>query len=158
MYVLCFCFCYPARPDDRFVTDQHPRGFARLIDGMTRASVPPGDPRVVFGARVTRVAYGGAHGHGCEVAAADGRGWRARHEVFSTLPLGVLQRDHVALKRQHQKLKQRLRERERGAGDGAAAPVVGTGSERAGRLERVSLSGHLSSESFRDAVSARVGM
>lgn len=70
----------------------------------------------------------------------------------------ALQRDHVALKRQHQKLKQRLRERERGAGDGAAAPVVGTGSERAGRLERVSLSGHLSSESFRDAVSARVGM
>jgi len=71
----------------------------------------------------------------------------------------ALQRDHVALKRQHQKLKQRLRERERGAGDGAAAPVVGNaGSERAGRLERVSLSGHLSSDSFRDAVSARVGM
>ena len=33
----------------------------------------------------------------------------------------ALQRDHVALKRQHHKLKQRLHERERGAGDGAAA-------------------------------------
>ena len=43
----------------------------------------------------------------------------------------ALQRDHVALKRRHHRLKQRLHERERGAGDGAAAPVVATGSERA---------------------------
>ena len=42
----------------------------------------------------------------------------------------ALQRDHAALKRQHQRLKQRLHERERGAGAGAAAPVVGIGSER----------------------------
>jgi hypothetical protein len=39
-------------PDDQFVVDQHPRGFARLIDGMVRDSVPPGDPRVIFNAEV----------------------------------------------------------------------------------------------------------
>lgn len=65
----------------------------------------------------------------------------------------ALQREHASLKRQHHKLKQRLREQERGAGDGAAAAVASTatgGSERA--------NAGLSSASFRDAVSARVGV
>ena len=81
-------------PDDRFVVDQHPRGFARLIDGMVQDSVPPGDPRVVFNATVIKLQYGVG---GVDVTTQDGRRFHARHEVFSTLPLGVLQRDHVRL-------------------------------------------------------------
>jgi hypothetical protein len=93
---------------------------------------PPGDPRAPrYLQRLQRL----------EVA-ADAAGSRFE----------ALQRDHAALKRQHHKLKQRLHEGERGAGDRAAAPVVGTfGSER------VKAAPHLSSASFREAVSARVG-
>ena len=93
---------------------------------------PPGDPRAPrYLQRLQRLE-----------AAADAAGSRFE----------ALQREHASLKRQHHKLKQRLRERERGAGDGAAAAVASTatGSERA--------TAGLSSASFRDAVSARVGV
>ena len=38
--------------DDYLVLDQHPRGFARLIDGMVRDTLPPGDSRVVLNSEV----------------------------------------------------------------------------------------------------------
>ena len=85
-------------PDDMFVVDQDPRGFARLIDGMVRESVPPGDPRVIFGAEVTSMSYGADTCHsGVLLATKDGRSYIARHEVISTIPLGVLQRKHQQL-------------------------------------------------------------
>ena len=77
-------------PDDQFVIDQHPRGFARLIDGMVGNTVPPGDPRVLFDATVTAVRYDCA---GVEVSTADGRLFRAK-QAISTLPLGVLHHHH----------------------------------------------------------------
>ena len=78
-------------PDDMFVRDQHPRGFARLIDLMVQDTVPVGDPRVVFDAEVVKIRYGC---DGVSVSTKDGRTFTAKHEVFSTLPLGVLQRKH----------------------------------------------------------------
>ena len=83
----------PTGADDWFVTDQHPRGFARLIDGMVADSVPPGDPRLVLGAEVTKLSYGC---DGVTLATADGRTFRAQ-QAISTLPLGVLQRKQQQL-------------------------------------------------------------
>merc|ERR1711957_703166 len=40
-------------PDDWLVTDQHPRGFARLIDAMVRDSVPEGDERIKLNTHVS---------------------------------------------------------------------------------------------------------
>lgn len=40
-------------PDDQFVVEQHPRGYARMLDTMVNDSVPTGDPRVVFDAEVS---------------------------------------------------------------------------------------------------------
>eukprot|EP01046_Picozoa_sp_COSAG06_P000797 COSAG06_NODE_23_length_33072_cov_44.622327_15_plen_593_part_00 len=77
-------------PDDQFVIDQHPRGFARLIDGMVHDTVPPGDPRVLFNATAATVNY---DCEGVEVSTADGRIFRAK-QVISTLPLGVLHHHH----------------------------------------------------------------
>ena len=78
--------CAPAQ-------DQHPRGYARLIDEMVRDTVPAGDPRLVLNATVTKIQYD------CDAATvttSDGRSFTAR-EVISTLPLGVLQRKHASL-------------------------------------------------------------
>jgi len=80
-------------PDDYFVVDQHPRGFARLIDALVRDTVPAGDPRIVFNAEVTGIAY---ECSGVTVATSDGRIFAAQ-QVISTLPLGVLQRKHTQL-------------------------------------------------------------
>lgn len=80
-------------PDDQFVIDQHPRGFARLIDGMVRDTIPPGDPRIMFDAKVTKMQY---DCNGVLVTTENGRTVQAR-EVISTLPLGVLQRQHHEL-------------------------------------------------------------
>ena len=77
-------------PDDQFVIDQHPRGYARLVDEMVRDTVPPGDPRVLLNTEVTRIQYDCA---GVVVSTRDGRAYKAT-EVISTLPLGVLQRRH----------------------------------------------------------------
>jgi monoamine oxidase len=81
-------------PDDRFVIDQHPRGFARLIDGMVRDSVPSGDRRVLFEAEVTKIKYGC---RGVGVTTKDGRMFTAAHQVISTLPLGVMRHHHAQL-------------------------------------------------------------
>eukprot|EP00746_Dinoflagellata_sp_MGD_P010152 gnl/MRDRNA2_/MRDRNA2_120884_c0_seq1.p1 gnl/MRDRNA2_/MRDRNA2_120884_c0~~gnl/MRDRNA2_/MRDRNA2_120884_c0_seq1.p1 ORF type:complete len:550 (-),score=89.79 gnl/MRDRNA2_/MRDRNA2_120884_c0_seq1:103-1539(-) len=77
-------------PDDWFVIDQHPRGFARMIDGMVRDSVPDGDKRVVFNAHVIKIAWDCG---GVKVSTKDGQTFGAK-EVISTLPLGVLQKKH----------------------------------------------------------------
>jgi hypothetical protein len=87
-------------PDDQFVTDQDPRGFAKLVDEMVKDTVPPGDPRVVFDTEVTNINYGacdsGSPGP-IVVTTRDGRVYTANHEVISTLPLGVLMKNHSTL-------------------------------------------------------------
>jgi len=75
-------------PDDMFVTEQNPRGFARLVDEMVKDTVPDGDPRVLFNTEVTKMKY---DCNGTSVMTQDGRVFQA-NEVISTLPLGVLQR------------------------------------------------------------------
>jgi hypothetical protein len=80
-----------------FVIEQRPRGFAGLIDELTADSVPPGDSRVVFGADVVRIDYGDCEGNGIELAARDGRTFRARKEVISTLPLGSMRHHHASI-------------------------------------------------------------
>ena len=80
-------------PDDQFVTDQHPRGFARMVDYMVRDTVPPGDPRVMLNSTVTKMAYDCS---GVAVSTKDGRMFQAQ-QVISTLPLGVLQRNHTTM-------------------------------------------------------------
>ena len=84
-------------PDDYFVIDQRRRGFATLIDTLTRDSVPPSDPRVVFGAEVVRIDYGNCSGHGVEIVTKDGSIFQASHEVISTLPLGVMRQRQEAI-------------------------------------------------------------
>ena len=45
--------------DDWFVTEQHPRGFARLVDAMVADTLPDGDERLVLNAEVTGVECAG---------------------------------------------------------------------------------------------------
>jgi len=78
--------------DDWLVVDQHPRGFARLIDGMVRDSVPPGDFRVKLNAKVSKIAWG----EGVTISTEDGRTFTAKHAI-STMSLGVLRKHHEEL-------------------------------------------------------------
>jgi len=80
-------------PDDYLVVDQHPRGFARLIDGMTRDSVPPGDSRIKLNAKVSKIEWGD---DGATVSTKDGRSFTAKH-VISTMSLGVMRHHHEEL-------------------------------------------------------------
>jgi len=80
-------------PDDWFVIDQNPRGFARLIDGMVRDSVPEHDPRVVLNTPVNRIDWGC---NGVIVSTDNGDIYTAKHAI-STVSLGVLQRHHKEL-------------------------------------------------------------
>lgn len=77
-------------PDDWFVTDQNPRGYAHLIDAMVRDSVPVGDPRVLFNAHVAKIEWGC---NGVVTSTKDGRTFKAKHAI-TTVSLGVLQRHH----------------------------------------------------------------
>lgn len=77
-------------PDDWLVVDQHPRGFARLIDGMVRDSVPLGDSRVKLNAKVSKVEWGN---HGVTVSTEDGKSYTAKHAI-STMSLGVIRKHH----------------------------------------------------------------
>lgn len=77
-------------PDDWFVVDQHPRGYARLIDGMVRDTVPAGDPRLVFNAHVSKIEWSG---NGVVVSTKDGRTFKGKHAI-STVSLGVLRKHH----------------------------------------------------------------
>jgi len=80
-------------PNDWFVIDQHPRGFARLIDGMVRDSVPSGDPRVIFNAHVAKIEWGC---DGVLTSTKDGRTFKGKH-VITTVSLGVLKKHHGEL-------------------------------------------------------------
>jgi len=77
-------------PDDLFVVDQNPRGFAHLIDAMVRDTVPPGDSRVVLNAHVANINWGS---HGVIVSTKDGRTFRGK-QAISTVSLGVLRKHH----------------------------------------------------------------
>ena len=79
-------------PDDWFVTDQHPRGFARLIDAMVRDSVPEGDPRNVLDAHVKNIDWRGTS----TLSTHDGRQWTAKHAI-STISFGVIQKNYNTL-------------------------------------------------------------
>lgn len=76
--------------DDYLVVDQHPRGFARLIDGMVRDSIPEGDERIKLNAKVSKIEWGNS---GATVSTVDGRSWSANH-VISTMSLGVMRHHH----------------------------------------------------------------
>lgn len=78
---------------DLFVFDQHPRGYARLLDELVKEEVPSEDERLVFDAHVTNIEYSK---DGVSVSTRDGRIFQGS-EVISTLPLGVLQRRHSEL-------------------------------------------------------------
>jgi len=80
-------------PDDWMVTDQHPRGFARLIDAMVRDSVPEGDERIVLNTHVDNINWGC---DGVQVSTKDGRTFKAKHAI-STVSYGVLQNHHKTL-------------------------------------------------------------
>ena len=43
--------------DDMFVVDQNPRGYAKLMDVMVEDTIPPGDERLVFNAKVAKISY-----------------------------------------------------------------------------------------------------
>jgi polyamine oxidase len=80
-------------PDDWLVTDQHPRGFARLIDAMVRDSVPDGDARIKLNTHVSNINWGS---NGVLVKAKDGRIFSGKHAI-STVSYGVLQKHHKHL-------------------------------------------------------------
>jgi len=80
-------------PDDWFVTDQHPRGYARLIDAMVRDSVPEGDSRIKLNTHVSNINWGS---NGVVVTTKDGRTFSSKHAI-ATVSYGVLQNHHEEL-------------------------------------------------------------
>lgn len=79
--------------DDWLVVDQHPRGFARLVDGMVKDTVPSGDSRVKLNTKVSNIAWGA---QGATISATDGRTFKAKH-VITTMSLGVVRKHHEEL-------------------------------------------------------------
>ena len=73
-----------------FVTDQHPRGVARLIDAMGRDTVSQGGARIVLSMCMSRTLDKSGH---VTVSTHDGRKWRAKHAI-STVSFGVLHKHH----------------------------------------------------------------
>jgi len=81
-------------PDDWFVVDQHPRGYARLLDAMVRDTIQPtGDPRLKLNAHVTKIDWGC---EGVTVSTKDGRSFKGKH-LISTVSLGVVRKHHQEL-------------------------------------------------------------
>jgi monoamine oxidase len=80
-------------PNDKFVIDQNPRGFAHLIDAMVRDSVPTGDKRLIFNTDVSNIEYTCS---GVTVTTKGGHKYKAA-QVISTIPVGVLQRQYKTL-------------------------------------------------------------
>lgn len=76
--------------DDYFVCDQHPRGYARIVDELT---LPLGDPRVLLGAEVVSLRYGA---DGVTAILKDGREFAGAAAVV-TAPVGVLKARHATL-------------------------------------------------------------
>ena len=79
-------------PDDQFVTDQHPRGFARMVDHMVRDTVPPGDPRVMLNSTVTKMAYDCP---GIAVSTKDGRMFQAQQVIRELAGVNLIGADLV---------------------------------------------------------------
>jgi len=84
--------------DDYFVVDQHPRGYAHLLDTLTASTLPPSDSRIIFNTTVAQIDYtcSSSRANCVTVTSTDGRVFRTNH-VISTLPLGVLQHHHSTL-------------------------------------------------------------
>jgi len=80
-------------PDDYLVTDQHPRGFARLIDAMVRDTVPEGDDRIKLNTKVKNIAWDCS---GVKVTASNGATYSGKHAIF-TPSYGVLKNHHSEL-------------------------------------------------------------
>ena len=79
-------FLWGRRPDDWFVTDQHPRGLTRLIV-MVRDIVPEGVTRIVLNANVKNIDWSDH----VTVLTHDRRKWTIKHAI-STASFGVLQK------------------------------------------------------------------
>lgn len=80
-------------PDDHYVVDQRPRGYAGALDEMVKDTVPPGDDRVIFNTKVTEVAY---DDNGVTISTENGQTYHAKAAI-TTFPLGVLNRQHRQL-------------------------------------------------------------
>jgi len=78
-------------PDDHFVMDQKSRGYAAVIDYIAGGKKETAS--VKFGCAVTSVAHSS---EGAAVTCEEGRVFLARR-VLSTLPLGVMQRNHAEI-------------------------------------------------------------
>ena len=84
-----------------FVKDQHPRGYSRILDEMTKDTIPADDPRLILNSHVVSVDHSSC---GLEiddkfcvvVTTEDGRVFHAT-QVICTIPLGVLQRHYDTL-------------------------------------------------------------
>lgn len=83
-------------PDDHFIIDQRPRGYAGVLDEMVKKTVPPGDKRVMFNSMVKNVAYDASPAKGVTITTTDGRTFRSKVAI-TTFPLGVLNRRHRQL-------------------------------------------------------------
>lgn len=77
--------------DDLLVVDQDPRGYARLIDGMVKDSVPEGDSRIKLNSKVSKIDWSASNS--VTVTTEDGKSYKAK-QVISTMSLGVVRRHH----------------------------------------------------------------
>jgi monoamine oxidase len=80
-------------PDDHFIIDQRPRGYAGVMDEMVKDTIPPGDERIMFNMMVSNVAY---DTDGVTITTTDGQKFTAPTAI-TTFPLGVLNRKHREL-------------------------------------------------------------
>jgi len=80
-------------PNDRFIIDQSPRGYASVMDFMMADLLPLGDPRLILNTKVTNINY---TDYGVVVSTANGTTYSSS-VVISTIPLGVLNRHHRTL-------------------------------------------------------------
>lgn len=80
-------------PDDHYVVDQRPRGYAGVMDEMLKDTIPEGDKRLIFNTKVTQVAY---DTDGVTISTEGGKTYKAKTAI-TTFPLGVLTRHHKTL-------------------------------------------------------------
>lgn len=78
-------------PDDHFIIDQRPRGYAGVLDDLTKDTVKSED--IIFNTKVRNVAY---DSKGVTITAEDGTTYTA-DVAITTFPLGVLNRQHREL-------------------------------------------------------------
>jgi len=80
-------------PDDRFIIDPRPRGYAQVIDYMVKDTLPEGDERLIFNTKVTNVEI---HENGVTISTEGGQTYTAKLAI-TTFPLGVLKKEHRSL-------------------------------------------------------------